>query len=244
MKKIVLRGAAAAAVAGTAIAGLASGAANADTFIPLPSGQVTQRIGDGAIVVSATGQSAKLSPGMVALPTTRNAWVSGTLRATIKGKKPGNGSISAGYVVGCQISVGDTNITGSGTGTGPIISASSAGVGQGKSDQIASASVGTGASLKLAAGTIGTQPLTLDKPKWPNAGDEFKPTNGSDLGWQKPSKSFKFTGDSGSLSWSDSTIGTDGCAGYAQARFYAYVTGQVGNSEGTAVLWGKPFTLG
>ncbi|MDF0532653.1 MspA family porin, partial [Tsukamurella sp. 8J] len=97
-------------------------------------------------------------------------------------------------VVGCQISVGDTNITSNASGTGPIISASSAGVGQGDGDQIASASVGTGASLSLSAGTIGTQPLTLDKPTFPKAGDEFKPSTSSSLGWQAPSESFSFDG--------------------------------------------------
>ncbi|MDF0532651.1 MspA family porin, partial [Tsukamurella sp. 8J] len=96
MKKTLIRGSVAAAAAGTALACVAAGTAQADTFIPLPNGKVTQRVGSGAITIVATGQSAKLSPGMVALPTTRNAWVSGTVRATIKGKEPGNGSIQAG----------------------------------------------------------------------------------------------------------------------------------------------------
>ncbi|MDF0531404.1 MspA family porin [Tsukamurella sp. 8F] len=239
MKKIVLRGAAAAVVAGTAVAGLASGAADADTFIPLPNGSVTQRIGGGAITVTATGQSAKLSPGMVALPSTRNAWVSGTVRATIKGAKPGNGTIQAGYVVGCQVAIGDTNIKLGASGDSGVSISSADGAAVSPKGEATSSG-----SMELEAGTIGTQALTLDKPKFPKAGDEFNPSSPDSLGWQKPSSSFDFDGDSGSLSWSDTTIGVDGCAGYAQARFYAYVTGQVGNSEGTAVLWGKPFTLG
>jgi hypothetical protein len=227
-----------AAAAAIAIGSVVATPAAADTFIPLPDGAVTTKIGGGAITIKATRQSAKLSPGMVALPTTRNAWVSGSVRATIKGAEPGNGSIQAGYVVGCQVQVGDANIGISGSASGASLTTEA-----GK-NVYAGGAAGSGASLNLSAGTIGTQYLTLDKPTWPKGGDAFSPSVSSDMGWTKPSQSFAFEGDSGSLNWSDTTIGVDGCAGYAQARFYAYVTGKVGNHEGTGVLWGKPFTLG
>jgi hypothetical protein len=242
MNKLIVSLCGAAATAGVLAAAVAP--AGADTFIPLPDGHVTARIGSGTVTVDLTHQSAKLSPGMVALPTTRNAWVSGTVHAHITGDGANNGTIQAGYVVGCQVAVGTTNMGVSANGTVGAVGTTNTGP---------SAAAGSGANFSLAAGGIGYQYLTLDQPTWPKAGAAFKPdvepagnptdTSGN-MGWQQPSQSFAFTGDSGSLSWSDTTIGVDGCAGYAQARFYAYVTGATGNHEGSAVLWGKPFTLG
>ncbi len=240
MKYMLFRCAIVAVTAGVGVAASSAGPATADTFIPLPGGKTVQRLpsGAGSIVVTLTGESAKLSPGMVALPTTRNAWVSGTVHARITGENPGNGTLQAGYIVACQIAVGATNMTlTGGIDSGVTVSTSGIGVAP-------SANAGSGGNLSLSAGTIGVENLTWDKPIWPKPGASFKPSTGGGTGWQAPTNNFSFAGDSGSLSYSDETIGVDGCAGYAQARFFAYVTGQVGPSEGTAVLWGRPFTLG
>ena len=43
------------------------------------------------------------------------------------------------------------------------------------------------------------------------------------------------------ICWHDSF---DGCAGYAQARLYVIAKAGIGNSKGTVILWGAPFTLG
>ncbi len=245
MKNLLIRGAAVAAASGIALAALATGPANADTFIPLPGGHVVQPLpGGGSIVISLTGEHAVLSPGMVALPTTRNAWVSGNVRAKINGPSSSNGSLKAGYVVGCQIAVGSTNIAISGSASGPNISYTVGSTPALSDIGAATGSAGSSAGLTLSAGTIGAEYLTFDKPTWPKPGDSFKPDVPSDQGWQSVTNGFSFTGDSGSLAYSDETIGVDGCAGYAQARFFTYVTGQTGNHEGTATLWGKPFTLG
>ncbi len=242
MKSMFIRATVAAVVAGTSVAVPFSGTSAADTIIPLPNGRTVEQIGDGTIVVTATGQSARLSPGMVSLPTTRNAWVSGTLHAVLKGENPGNGTIQAGYVVGCQVAVQKAGVDLNGAVNSGVSAAIS---GSGITPSVAPrGSVGSSGSLTLSAGSIGVEPLTLDKPIWPKAGKPFKPQAPRDRGFEKPNKWFAFQGDSGSLTWSDTTVGVDGCAGYAQARLYAYVTGQVGRSEGTAVLWGTPFTLG
>ena len=224
------------AIAGCAVATMCStaivGAAHADTFIPLKNSSVTQKVGSGSITITVTKQSAKLSPGMVALPTTRNAWVSGTIEAKVSGAGAGGGSIEAGYVVGCQVAIGDAGLSISGGANGPVLSSSS------DDASIAGTSGSTGASLKLAAGTIGNQSLTFDRKTWPKPGDEVKPD------WNQPATSYDFEGAGGSLSYADQTIGVDGCGGYAQARLYVYVAAQIGDHEGTAVLWGQPFTLG
>lgn len=231
MKTSFKRASAACAIA-VSVATVMAGTAHADTFIPLKNGSITQKLGSGTITVTVTGQSAKLSPGMVSLPTTRNAWVSGTIAAKLSGADADGGSIEAGYVVGCQVAIGEAGLSISGSAGGPVIKA------PGGIDSIASGEAGTGATLKLSAGTIGTQSLTFDRKSWPKPGDEIKPD------WNQPSTSYDFKGSGGSLSYSDQTIGVDGCGGYAQARLYVYVAAQIGDNEGTAVLWGQPFTLG
>lgn len=236
MKNIAIRGAAVAAAAGVALGALSTGAANADTFIPLPNGSTSNKVGDSTVTVTISNQSAKLSPGMVALPTTRNAWVSGLVSVKISGGKPDGGSIQAGYAVGCQVDVGSAGVTAGVNGD--------SGVGFGGKDSPMepyfkpSVNATTGASIKLAAGSIGTQMLTYDRATWPSPGDEVAPD------WADPSTGFKFKGASGSLSYTEQTIGVDGCAGYAQARFFAKVKVKSGNSQGTTILWSKPFTLG
>jgi hypothetical protein len=220
---------------GVAAAGLlAPGSAGADTLIPLRDATQSVKAGSGAITIKVTGQNARLSPGMVALPTTRNAWVSGKVAVTVNGAAADGGSIEAGYAVGCQIDVGDASLDlGAGVSSGATFNDPDAGTG------IAPSVKGTtGGSIKLAAGSIGTQSLTYDRASWPKPGDEVDPD------WAVPSTSFDFTGSSGSFTYSDQTIGVDGCAGYAQARLYVIVRAQVGDTKGRLVLWGDRFTLG
>lgn len=240
MKKIALRGAAVAAAAGIAIGGLSTGAANADTVMRFPTATTTQKVGDGNITVTVTNHVVRLSPGMVALPSTRNAWVSGVVSAKVDGAKADGGSITAGYVVGCQVDIGSASVGGK-VGVSSVNKDGNSwvsGTGTGTGFQNVSASGSTNATLSLKAGGIGTQFLTYDRATWPQPGDEIAPD------WADPSTDFKFKGKSGSLAFSDQTIGVDGCAGYAQARFFAKVKAKNGNTEGYVILWTKPFTLG
>ncbi|KXO97186.1 MspA (plasmid) [Tsukamurella tyrosinosolvens] len=227
--------AAAFAAAGALTVGLLTPAtAAADTVIPLRDSVKTVKAGSSTITITVKGQRAKLSPGMVALPTTRNAWVSGVVSAKINGADADGGSIEAGYAVGCQIDVGDASIDlGAGAETGATFNDPDKGTGVSPS-----VSGTTGGSIKLAAGSVGTQSLTYDRSTWPKPGDEVAPD------WYAPSTSFDFTGSSGSFTYSDQTIGVDGCAGYAQARLYVIVKAQVGDSKNTVILWGDRFTLG
>lgn len=225
--------AAALATAGAVTAGLlAPAAAGADTVIPLRDVTQSVKAGSGTITVSVKGQRAKLSPGMVALPTTRNAWVSGAVSVKVSGAEADGGSIEAGYAVGCQVDVGSAGVEAGIEGA----SGASASL-QGPTLE-PSVTATTGASISLAAGSVGTQSLTYDRPSWPKPGDEVDPD------WAVASTSFDFTGSSGSFAYSDQTIGVDGCAGYAQARLYVIVRAQVGDTKGRLVLWGDRFTLG
>lgn len=221
------------AAAGVVTAALVAPAtASADTVIPLRDVTQSVKAGGGAITVSVKGQRAKLSPGMVALPTTRNAWVSGVVSVKVNSPDADGGSIEAGYAVGCQIDVGSAGVEAG------VEAASGASVGFNGPTIEPSVTGTTGAALSLAAGSIGTQSLTYDRSTWPKPGDEIDPD------WAAPSTSFDFTGSSGSFTYSDQTIGVDGCAGYAQARMYVIVRAQVGDSKGRIVLWGDRFTLG
>ncbi|MGV9482935.1 hypothetical protein, partial [Gordonia aichiensis] len=108
---------------------LSAGAANADTFVPLPDGQ---KNGPG-VTVSRTGESAIVSPSLAANGAGRVVWVSGNARADVQvtpegevgpwngpSNRPGSNNssthgasqLSTGYIVGCQVSIGDDAIGG------------------------------------------------------------------------------------------------------------------------------------
>ena len=70
-----------AAAAAVALGFLSAGAANADSFVPLPDGQIVAP-GDKA-TVTRTEESALISPSMAANPTNRVAWVSGKVTAQV-----------------------------------------------------------------------------------------------------------------------------------------------------------------
>lgn len=125
------RGARAMGVGAAAVVAMglfSTGAANADAFVPLPDGE---RAGPG-VTVKRTGESALISPSMAANGAGRVVWVSGTatadVTATPEGEPgPENGpagapgtnnssthglsQLNTGYIVGCQVSIGDDAIS-------------------------------------------------------------------------------------------------------------------------------------
>ncbi|MFE6919805.1 MspA family porin [Nocardia sp. NPDC057663] len=103
---------------------LSAGAADADTFISLPDGQ---KLGPG-VTLTRTDEHAVISPSLVANGVGRVVWVSGNARADVRvtpeGEvglwngptgRPGSDNssthgasqLNTGYIVGCQVSVGD-----------------------------------------------------------------------------------------------------------------------------------------
>lgn len=122
-----------AVIGATAVGLVSQGAANADTFVKLPNGAAR---GDG-LVITRSNEFAQISPSLAANGAGRNAWVSAdiTLYApNLKTSKAGpnrgpagetvlpgtngvetNGAaatLSAGYIVGCQVSVGSLTLGG------------------------------------------------------------------------------------------------------------------------------------
>lgn len=111
-------------------AGLATaGHAAADTFVPLPDGR---EYAPGA-TITRTAEHAVVSPSMAANGAGRVAWVSATITAevtqtpTVEGPGPysvpedwpgtnnssthGASQVNTGYIVGCQVSIGDSAIS-------------------------------------------------------------------------------------------------------------------------------------
>jgi hypothetical protein len=124
----VRRGGIAAALTVTA-ALVGTGTAQADTFVPLPDGR---EAAPGASI-SRMGEHAVVSPSMAANGAGRVVWVSGTVTAdvvhtpTVERPGPystpenwpgtnnssthGASQVSTGYIVGCQVSIGDKAVT-------------------------------------------------------------------------------------------------------------------------------------
>ncbi|WP_330250408.1 MspA family porin [Nocardia sp. NBC_00565] len=217
-RKNVARVAGVGAAATLALGLFSTGAANADAFVPLPGGSITKTLSDGTVVtISLVGESANINPSMGSTPLHRNAWVSGSAQVEVSGD--GSGSIFPGYTVGCQV-----NISGGGATGGVDGSANWDG-----SDGSVGAS--TGGNLTLGPGQSQSfYVLDLEQA--------------DDFGNEAHKKRNKFKGGSGSVTWSDETIGLTGCAGYAQARAFISVEVETDNVITWMTLWGQPFSLG
>lgn len=221
MNRKHFRAACLAAATATAIGLLSTGAADADTFIPLPNDQIVQTLADGTVVtVKLTNMSANINPSMGGTPLHRNTWVSG--RATLHADhgKLIDGWYMPGYAVGCQVQING----GSGTGNAGATETTSTGA--------VTANSGTSATLSLGPGQEQSfSLLDIERP------DPF----GADANY--PFNYFFHTNDAG-MSWINTTIALNGCAGYAQARPFFKVRVQTEESAGQLVVWGPAFSLG
>jgi hypothetical protein len=196
---------------------LSAGAANADTFVPLPDGQ---KLGPG-VTLSRTGEHAVVSPSLAANGAGRVVWVSGIARADVQVTPEGevgpyNGptnrsgsnnssthgasQLNTGYIVGCQVSLGDDAIA--------------AGLAGGVSTLGASA--GGAIGLHLGPGQVSFVQIS--------AKDIVKPGVYS-------------------VEYEDAEIEIQGCAGYAQARSYSVVE-IIGDHYSKTTLYGAPFSIG
>ncbi len=203
------------------------GAADADTFVPLPGGHITRTIGDGTVVnVDITGESANINPSLNATPLSRNAWTSGRAEVNLTGgsaKDPQTSTrLVVGYIVGCQVDLSGGIVPGVDAGGTADLSTNPATV---------SATGGASTTLTLAAGQA--KVLNLLDVEVP---DDF----GADS--HNPYQSVK--GPHQSLTWHDETFAVDGCGGYAQARSFAQAKVYTPSSIGYVTVWGKPFSIG
>ncbi|MFI5717773.1 MspA family porin [Nocardia sp. NPDC051750] len=216
-----IRSAAARAGAGAAVmvaVGLLStGAANADTFVPLPD---DQKLGPG-VTITRTSESALISPSLAANGAGRVVWVSGNATADVTATPEGevgphNGptgadgtnnssthgasQLNTGYIVGCQVAIGDDAI--------------SAGLSVGV--DMSGGNVGGSVGVNLGPGEV-----------------KFVQIDFKDI--TEPGKY--------SVEYQDAEIAIQGCAGYAQARAYTVVE-IIGDHYSKTTLYGQPFSIG
>lgn len=205
------------AAAVMAIGLFSTGAANADTFVPLPDGE---RAGPG-VTVKRTGESALISPSMAANGAGRVVWVSGTATADVTetpegDEGPNNGpsgadgtnnssthgasQLNTGYIVGCQVNIGDEAIS----------------AGLSGSVDLDGGSIGGSVGLDLGPGEV--EFVQIDKKNIPDPGTY-------------------------SVEYQDVEIELQGCAGYAQARAYTVVE-VIGDHYSKSTLYGQPFSIG
>ncbi|MET8798813.1 MspA family porin [Nocardia sp. NPDC004568] len=217
IKKSVVRAASVTAAAVAAVGLFSTGAADADTFVPLPGAELNHTLPNGLnITARIANESALINPSMGSTPLHRNAWVSGSAQVEVHGPHKGT-KITPGYVVGCQVDISG------GAGNG--------GAGVTSSGDKVTGSLSSGANLTLGPGQA-TSFLLLDIEKPDVYGDEGH------------TFANKFTGPNGSVTWTDSTIGLNGCAGYAQARAFVRVETTTDQGISEFRVWGKPFSLG
>ncbi|MEU2034804.1 MspA family porin [Nocardia amamiensis] len=219
-RKMLARAAGLCASAAITVGLLSTGAANADTFVPLPGGELVKTLSDGTVVtIRLVGESATISPSMGSTPLHRNAWVSGSAQVELSGTA--GGKIFPGYTVGCQVNIAGGGATGGMDGnvdwSGDTVTG---GVG-----------ANSGGNLSLGPGQAKSF-YVLDLEQADDFGNESHKTRNA------------FKGTSGSVTWADETIGLNGCGGYAQARAFVSVEVETDNVITWVTLWGQPFSLG
>ncbi|TLF74772.1 MspA family porin [Nocardia cyriacigeorgica] len=221
-RKSIVRAAGAGAAAAVAMGLFSTGAANADTFVPLPGGEIVRTLSDGTVVtVRLVGESANINPSLGSTPVHRNAWVSASAQVELSGSGAKGGKIYPGYVVGCQVNIGGGGVEGGAEG----------GVDWSGEEVAPTGGANSGAELSLGPGQAQSF-YVLDLEEADDFGSESHQTRN------------KFKGTSGSVTWADETIGLTGCAGYAQARAFVKVKVETDNVMSVVTLWGQPFSLG
>jgi len=205
------------AAATIAVGLFSAGAANADTFVPLPDGE---KLGAG-VTITRTGEHAVVSPSLAANGAGRVAWVSGNATADVTvtpegdegptngpagGEGTGNSSthgvsqLNTGYIIGCQVAIGDD----------AIAAGLSGGI------DLEGGSLGGSIGLELGPGEV--KFVQIEYKNIPEPGVY-------------------------SVEYQDYEIQIQGCAGYAQARAYTVVE-IIGDHYSKTTLYGAPFSIG
>lgn len=219
MKKINKRVLAAAGAAGAVAVGLSSMGAGGAAAAPLPGGHVFKKLADGTTVeIQLFGEHAEVQGSNVAaIPTSREAWVSGKIKVIVGGKASG-GNITAGYNVGCQVNLS----SGVGTSGGVTSDLSTA----------AGTSFSGGPSLTLGPGQAAFVPV-------------ISTTSGDSTAYKRYNvTAYNFTGNQAGFTYSQQGFRLNGCGGFAEAQ--AKITVQVSTDAliGQVTLFGKPFSIG
>lgn len=214
-----IRAALAASAAAVALPMIVGTPAHADTTVTLPSQNIVKTLKDGTkLTISRTAEKARISPSMGGTPLHRNAWVSARYHVKTSDKKA-RFKIGAGYIVGCQLTLGaKANGTGSGTAAeyNPESATATGQVGGG-------VTIGPGQTANYVVNDYGYA---------------------DDFGAAAHTSAISFANGEGTLLYKNQTMMINGCAGYAQARSYVKVGVQTDHLMQVVFLYGKPFSLG
>lgn len=207
-----------AGIAGVSAIALSSMGAGGAAAGALPGGSTTQKLVDGTnVTVKLIGESVNITPSTVAMPTSRNVWLSGKVLVDVAGEAEG-GTVESGYVVGCQLNFGASSESGGGV-KNTFATADKA--------ASPSATAETSGGFTLAPGEAKYVPIIQDTNE-----------KGKDV------SDFTFEGAKGGIAYSQETFKVDGCAGFAQAKAYVKVTVETPSVTGIVTLWGSPFSIG
>ncbi len=222
------RGAAALVAAAAAAAVLApAGTAQAAS---LPGASKTREVPGGSVSIRLFDHHVAVQTPVTHMPTSREVLLSGKVKVTTGGDLEG-GVVSAGYLVGCQLSITAGAISGAGVTTNA-------------DDQWV---------VNVPDGNGGTTPVptVLDTAATESASTvsiapgvaAFVPVIAAKVG-TKAVTGFTFTEHTGGLVYSQERFGVDGCAGFAQARPVVNVQVATDDFKGNISLLGKPFSIG
>lgn len=222
------RAATALAVVGAATAALAPvGAASAGT---LPNASKHRQVPGGTVNIRLFDQKVSVQAPVTKMPTSREVFLSGKVKVTLTGDLQG-GTVSAGYLVGCQLSVTAGSI-------------SEAGVTSDAEDQWAITVPGgpgrpattVPTPINKGSGSTGTVSIAPGVAA-------FAPVVNMAVG-KKAVTGFTFTEQVGGMAYSQERFGVDGCAGFAEARPVVNVQVATKEFKGNITLLGKTFSLG
>lgn len=222
INKRTARLATAVAVAGLAAAALGgTGAADA---AKLPGGHKAKQVSGGSVSIRLFDESYTVQRPVTNVPTSREVFVSGKVRVNTGGDVKG-GTVTTGYLIGCQLNFGAGAGGGAGIETDLDLSALATGDSP-LSPPAATDDTGANASFSLGPGTA-----------------KFVPVIRTSID-DTAVNSFNFTGSTGGVAYSQERFGVDGCAGFAQARALVNVQVSGGDAKANVTLYGKPFSIG
>lgn len=185
----------------------------------LPAQTKNQAIADGThVTINRTAERATIVGSMGGTPLHRSVTVSS--RYSINLNKPATILLQAGYIVGCQVSVGA--LTSSDSGNGTTTTATGANSGSGT----------VGGTLSVGPGQAVTYYVT-----------DYERADPFGANQHKFYVMYKNTTHA-KLNYVNTTIGVNGCAGYAQARSFANVWIIGATADQIVTLYGKPFSIG
>lgn len=203
------------AAASMAIGLMSTGAANAETFVPLPNGEKVA----GPYKIAHFDESAKVAPQIAFNGLNRNAWATGTALSDVP--EGATGTLKTGYLVGCQLDMDDLSF---GLDLG-------AGIEGGNTNII---------TLFPNLFQIGGEGETTNKI---TGGLSFDvPLKDREVAAvEVASKDVK--GPITAIQYQDVAISVQNCGGYAQARSYTTLE-LTGDYRYKGTLYGQPFSLG